>query len=127
MNDNDTTDNYQLNYFGRKYFGNKYRGTYVSNHQPILKQNQCCILNTDDHKSIGTHWIALYMGFDNNIYFYDSFGRQPQSLSKYFSNDWIQSNNNIEQNINTQMCGQICLSWLMTVYQHGIDNVYIIL
>ena len=31
------------------------------------------VINLDEYKPIGTHWIALYMN-ENNIVYFDSFG-----------------------------------------------------
>ena len=36
-------------------------------------QDGAHVINLDDYKSIGTHWIALYVNSDNVTYF-NSFG-----------------------------------------------------
>ena len=32
-----------------------------------------CVINLDEYKSIGKHWIALYFN-ENNVSYFDSFG-----------------------------------------------------
>ena len=39
---------------------------------PKMK-NETYVINLDKFKSIGTHWIALYVN-DNNATYFDSFG-----------------------------------------------------
>ena len=43
--------------------------------QEIVTLNKDCayVINPDDYRSIGTHWIALYVDNDNVTYF-DGFG-----------------------------------------------------
>ena len=45
---------------------------YSRNNLPKIKDGVYAI-NLDEYKSIGTHWIALYVNGNNAIYF-DSFG-----------------------------------------------------
>ena len=39
---------------------------------PKIKE-RLCVINLDGFKSVGTHWIALYVS-ENNILYFDSFG-----------------------------------------------------
>ena len=45
------------------------------------------VVNLDEHESVGTHWIALYMNSDNVIYF-DSFGVEhiSKEIKKFIDN-----------------------------------------
>lgn len=121
MNDYDSTFDYQLTKYGIKYFNNRYIGTFSSDEIPTLNNYECCIINTDDSSQPGSHWIALIRwdnnSEDNNIYFYDSFGRRSYVLSDNFNKNWTHSNPNREQDYNNETCGQFCLAWLMTVYE----------
>ena len=62
------------NFEKQKYYQNepKFNGYYSSNNLPKIKDG-ACVINLDDFKSIGTHWIALYVN-GNNIIYFDSFG-----------------------------------------------------
>ena len=52
----------------QKYYQN---GVYSRNNLPKIK-NGAYVINVDELKSIGTHWIALYVNAENVTYF-DSF------------------------------------------------------
>ena len=67
-----TTDNIELNKIGKYLFGNKFNGVYSSNDVPVLKNDEMCIVNTDDKE--GVHWIACYK-YRKKTYVYDSFDR----------------------------------------------------
>ena len=41
--------------------------------QEIIHPKWVDVINLDEFKSIGTHWIALYVN-SNNIVYFDSFG-----------------------------------------------------
>ena len=58
----------------QKYYQNetKFNGVYSRNNLPKIKDG-AYVINLDEYKSIGTHWIALYMNAKNVTYF-DSFG-----------------------------------------------------
>ena len=47
-------------------------GVYSRNNLSKIKDGEY-IINLDEYKSIGTHWIALY-GNDNNVTYFNSFG-----------------------------------------------------
>ena len=54
-----------------------------------LKKNMAYLVNLDESKSIGTHWIALYLNGNNESVFYDatyfnSFGVEhiPKEIKK---------------------------------------------
>ena len=50
-------------------------------------------LNHDQYRSIGTHWIALYVSSNNVTYFY-SFGVEyiPKEIKKFMGNKNITTN-----------------------------------
>ena len=50
----------------------KFDGVYWRNDLPKTKDG-AYVINLDEYKSIGTHWIAFYVNANNIIYF-DSFG-----------------------------------------------------
>ena len=58
----------------QKYYQNepKFNGIYSRNNLPKIK-DKVYVINLDEFKSIGTHWIALCVNGNNVIYF-DSFG-----------------------------------------------------
>ena len=50
----------------------KFNGVHSINNLPKIKDG-AYVINLDEYKSIGTHWIALYVNAENVTYF-DSFG-----------------------------------------------------
>ena len=57
----------------QKYYQNKakFNGVYARNNLLRIKDGTY-IINLDEHESIGTHWIGLYLNAENVTYF-DSF------------------------------------------------------
>ena len=45
----------------------KFYGVYSRNHLPQIK-NEGYVINFDEYKSTGTHWIALYEGKQYSIF-----------------------------------------------------------
>ena len=63
-----------LTYFEiQKYYQNepKFNDVYSRNNLPKIKDG-AYVINRVEFKSIGTHWIALYVN-GNNIIYFDSF------------------------------------------------------
>ena len=60
----------------QKYYQNepKFHGVYSRNNLPKIKDG-AYIINLDEYKSIGTHWISLYMNVENVTHF-DIFGAE---------------------------------------------------
>ena len=58
----------------QKYYQHKtkFNGAYLRNDLPKIK-NEAYVINLDMYKSVGTHWIALYVN-NNNVTFFGSFG-----------------------------------------------------
>ena len=50
----------------------RFNGIYSRNNLGKVK-DEAYVINFDEYKSIGTHWIALYVDVNNIVYF-DSFG-----------------------------------------------------
>ena len=61
-------------FWNTKYYQNepKFNGVYSRNSLPKIKE-EAYVINLDEFKSIGTHWIALYVNRINTTYF-DTFG-----------------------------------------------------
>ena len=63
------------------------------NNLPIIKDG-VYVINLDEYKSVGTHWIALYFN-DNNVTYFGSFGVEhiPKEIIIFIRNK------NVERNI----------------------------
>ena len=64
----------------------KFNGVFSGNNLPEIKDGDY-LINLDKYKSIGMHWIALYVNGDNVTYF-DSFGVEhtPKDIKKIIEN-----------------------------------------
>ena len=56
-------------------------------------KNGAYVINLDEYRDIGTHWVALYVNNKTIIYF-DSFGVEhiPKEIMKFISNKNIITN-----------------------------------
>ena len=58
----------------QKYYKNepRFRGVFSRNNLPKKIKDGTYIINLDEYKYVGTHWIALFCN-KNNIIYFDSF------------------------------------------------------
>ena len=70
----------------------KFNGVYSRNNLPKIK-NKAYLINLDEFKSTGTHWIALYVN-GNNIKYFDNFGVEhiPKEIKIFLGNKNIITN-----------------------------------
>lgn len=74
------------------------------------------VINTDNHKKSGAHWLAIYVDKSNNGFYFDSFGFAPfipehiQRLRKNCKR--YRWNEKQLQSISSDVCGQFCLMFL---------------
>lgn len=82
-----------------------------------IKKKERGIVNLDNLKGRGTHWVA-YKKDDKDIYYFDSYGdlRPPLEIEQYLLSDgrggqvkynYCRYQREIDQN-----CGQLCLKFL---------------
>ena len=99
-----------INFEIQNYYQNEpdFNGVYSRNNLPKIK-NGTYIISPDEIKSIGTHWIALYVNVENVTYF-DSFGVGyiTKELRKLFRNKNITTNIYRIQSYDS-MCGYFCI------------------
>ena len=78
------------NFEMQKYYQNepRFNGVYSRNNSPEIN-DEVYVMNLDEYKPIGTHWIALFVNGDNGSAFYDgtyfdSFGVEhiPKEIKK---------------------------------------------
>ena len=68
----------------------KFNGVYSRNNLPKIK-NGSYIINLDEYKLIGTHWIALYVNGNNRATIcFDSFGVEhiAKEIEKFIGNKY---------------------------------------
>ena len=98
----------------QKYYQNepKFNGVYSRNNLPKTKDG-AYIINLDEFKPIGTHWIALYVNANNIIYF-DSFGVEhiPKEITKFIGNKNVKTNIYRIQAHDSIMCKYFCIGFI---------------
>jgi len=95
-----------------KYF----RGVFMRNDMPRdgSWSRESGVVNLDDKKNSGTHWVA-YKKLNNSLAFYfDSFGnlQPPKDLVSYLDVGSINFNYKRYQDWNKFNCGHLCLAFL---------------
>ena len=71
------------------------------------------VINLDEHKDTGTHWIALFCK-KNEIIYFDSFGVEhiPEQIKELTGNENIKANIFRVQANNSIMCGYFCNAFI---------------
>ena len=88
----------------QKYYQNKPKFNCVYSRNNLAKiKDGTYLINLDDFKSIGTHWLALYVK-GNNIIYFDSFG--IEHISKVIKR-FIENKNIITNICRMQSCDLI--------------------
>ena len=122
-----TTDS-QITYLGYKIFKNDYLGTFSSDKMPLrIKDNQCFILNTDSSRSANKygHWVGFYKinnkTANGKLYYYDSFPRPKEKLSKFWKNKRMYNANTTDrdQSYEESSCGSRSIAWLIVFRKYG--------
>lgn len=79
-----------------------------------INKNETGIVNLDDTKGKGTHWVC-YKKLGKTVYYFDSFGdlAPPKELRTYFrSTDKVLYNIRRQQSEDSSICGHLCLEFL---------------
>ncbi len=97
-----------------KKYGNNTRfgGWFARDDLPTKIQNKFYIINQDDKKGQGSHWVMVYNCRPSVCLYFDPFGLDPaEEVLKFMKSSGKQcamSDNQI-QDINSMMCGWYCM------------------
>ena len=127
---NDTTFANDLQKVAIKFLGSKFRGVFPSDRIPRLNDlKKYAILNLDRSSQPGSHWIGVAYHNGNTIV-YDSFGRKTSTIIPSLINSGngriIMTDDDAEQKIKENNCGQRVLAWLITFDRLGADMALLI-
>ena len=66
----------------------RFNGVFSRDNLPNSRKNGAYVINLDEYRDIGTHWVALYVNNKTIIYF-DSFGVEhiPKEIVKFIGNN----------------------------------------
>ena len=71
------------------------------------------IINLDEYRDIGTHWVALYVN-NKAVTYFDSFGVEhiPKEIMKFIGNKKIITNIYRIEAYDSIMCGYFCIGFI---------------
>ena len=99
----------------QKYYQNELRfnGVYSRKILPNKIKDGAYVINLDEYKDTGTHWVALFCK-KNEIVYFDSFGAEhiPEENKKFIGNKNIKANIYRVQANNSVMCGYFCIGFI---------------
>ena len=98
----------------QKYYQNepKINGVYSRNNLPKVKDG-IYVINLDEYKSIGTHWIAFYLN-DNNVTYFRRIGVKhiPKEINKFIGNKNIITDIYRIKAYDSIMCGYFSIRFI---------------
>ena len=85
------------------------------------KKIECGVLNLDDSKNEGTHWVA-YVKVNDYCEYFDSYGdlKPPLELNRYLNNPNMFYNYDRYQRYDAVNCGHLCLKYLENFWNNYI-------
>ncbi len=118
-----TTDSFELQQTALQFLGPKrFKGVYPYDIMPTLKLGESAIINTDSHDKGGTHWVALFRKSRKQYYFFDSYGREWESIIPDLKISVLGLSCDVtscqtERQFGDQtFCGQMSISFLIYLY-----------
>ena len=91
----------------------RFNGVYSRDNLPKTIKKGEYVINLDEYKNTGTHWVALFVKPKYTVYF-DSFGIEhiPNEINKFIDNKNIKSNIFRLQAYDSIMCGYYCIEFI---------------
>ena len=107
------------NFETQKYYQNKskFNDVYSRNDLSKIKVG-VYVINLDENKSIGTHWITLFVN-DKNVTYFHSFGVEhiPKEIRKFIGNKNIIENIYRTQVYDSIMCGYFPIGFIDLMFK----------
>ena len=90
-----------------------YVGTYSKDNVPVLKNNQSTIINLQDSRFKGSHWVS-YKKIGNKIFYFDSYAVSfiPDIIKNQYPNHKFICNIYRIQSIDSIQCGRFCILFI---------------
>ena len=95
----------------------RFNGVFSRDNLPNSIKNGAYVINLDEYRHIGTHWVVLYVNNKTIIYF-DSFGVEhiPKEIMKFIGNKNIITNIYRIQAYDSIMCGYFCIGFINFIF-----------
>lgn len=112
-----------LTTLGMTLFGSLFKGVYSADTIPKLNKGEFIIVNNEPKSKSGEHWLLAVKTHSNKVYLYDSFGRKHYrilpTLNQSGNGAVIDTENDPEQQMIQEDCGQRCLAAAMVYHNLG--------
>ena len=100
----------------QEYYQNepRFNRVFSRDNLPNIIKNDAYVIDLDEYRDIGTHWVALYVNNKTIIYF-DSFGVEhiPKEIIKFIGNNKkIITNISRIQAYDSIMCEYFCIGFI---------------
>ena len=107
---------------GKRLIGPSFVGVFAQEKIPNLREGESIIFNNHTHTEPGEHWLAGYKTGGELVVF-DSFGRDLQKFIPIISKQVrvLSTDRDRDQKWLASHCGQLNLTWLLLVKNHGIE------
>ena len=91
----------------------RFNGVFNTDNLPDTIKNGAYVINLDEYRDIGTHWVALYVN-NKTVTYFDSFGVEHISteIIKFIGNKNIITNIYRIQTYDSIMCGYFCIGFI---------------
>ena len=83
---------------------------YSRNNLPNKIKKGAYVINLDEYKNTGTHWVALFVKLKDTVYF--GVEHIPEEINKLIGNNDIKSNIFRIQAYHSIMCGYFCIKFI---------------
>lgn len=104
-----------------------FRGVYMRDQLPKTPFfKECGIINLDNSKNPGTHWVA-YAKFNKYVEYFDSYGnlKPPVEFVRYVGSNINYNYDNLQKN-NSFNCGHLCIKFLENFWkerEHSLMSI----
>ena len=104
----------------QEYYQNepRFNGVFNRDNLPNTIKNGAYVINLDEYRDIGTHWVALYVN-NKTITYFDSFGVEhiPREFIKFIGNNKkIKTNIYRRQAYDSIMCGYFRIGFINFIF-----------
>ena len=99
----------------QEYYQNepKFHGFFSGDNLSNIIKNGAYLINLDEYRDIGTHWVALYVN-NNIVTYFDSFEVEhiPKEIMEFINRKKIITNIYRIQAYDSVMCGYFCIGFI---------------